>query len=771
MDPKARRTLLMELSRPRESFRTQMLVKSKEKVKKRLQNRIKVSSAYQRVRDNIPKCKCTRELSRAFCTELFPFWGVIKRYSLRRYLLADFVAGMTVGIIHIPQGMAYGFLSNLPPVYGLYTSFFPVLLYFFFGSSQKISMGTFAVTSLMIGAVVTNGLEKYRHTLPVVSTPESTTLTTNHTYNITVNSSVEITTPHVTTEQDVHDAEIQMKVAFAMSVSFLAGLMQFALGCFRFGFLASFMSDPLISGFTTAAAVHVFSSQVKFLFGIQVATYSGPVQTHLCKCLDTTYFYRDFFQNLHNTNPVTATASVTCIFVLILIKEGINNNPTCKKDLPVPIPIELMVVVAATVISHYTRINQEFQVEVVGVIPVGLPPPNMKNLVYAPELIGDAIGIAFVAFATSYAMAKILAEKSKEDINANQELVANGICNLVGALFSSFCSAASLSRSLVQEEAGGKTQIVGIFSSILVLIVLLYIGPMFAALPTCILACVSDGYAKGNAVWFVTFIATVILDVGLGLMVGVIFALYFVLRNTQSPNICMLGRVPGTNAYKDVKLSRTLISVPGIKIFRFEANLYFANAEQFRDRLYERTGLNPKKLKTKKQKALYKALLQRKRELELAEIEQQAEEKKKQKELKKMRSSIEEEVDKEIGDELTEEQETILNKDKKELQSRFSKAWLPPVHTVVLDFSVVSYIDTVAIKVLSQILEEYKEVGIKVFLSGCREDVRKIIKKADFYQSIDYNCLYFTIHEAVVIAQELNIDTEVGNVNNMETFW
>ena len=104
MDPKARRTLLLELNRPRESFRTTMLKKSKENVKKKLNRRFRVKDVCQKVRENLPECSCSRELSRAFCTELFPFWGVIKKYSLRRYLLADFVAGMTVGIIHIPQG-------------------------------------------------------------------------------------------------------------------------------------------------------------------------------------------------------------------------------------------------------------------------------------------------------------------------------------------------------------------------------------------------------------------------------------------------------------------------------------------------------------------------------------------------------------------------------------------------------------------------------------------------------------------------------------------
>lgn len=124
----------------------------------------------------------------------------------------------------------------------------------------------------------------------------------------------------------------------------------------------------------------------------------------------------------------------------------------------------------------------------------------------------------------------------------------------------------------------------------------------------------------------------------------------------------------------------------------------------------------------------------------------------------KKRITIEEDVEKDDDDDksLTEEQQTELQLENGEMQTRFSRAWVPPVHTVVLDFSVISYVDSVAVKILSQIIMDYKEVGIKIFLAGCREDVRKIIKKSEFYQTIDYNCLYFTIHEAVVIAQELN---------------
>lgn len=259
-----------------------------------------------------------------------------------------------------------------------------------------------------------------------------------------------------------------------------------------------------------------------------------------------------------------------------------------------------------------------------------------------------------------------------------------------------------------------------------------------------------------ESVWFITFLATVILDVGLGLMVGISLAFFFVLKNSLRPHMCVLGNVPGTSVYRDIATNRTVAEVPGIKIFRFEANLYFANADQFRDRLYDKTKINPRKLKTKKQKVLYKSLLQRKREIELAEIDAKAERKRTKKELERQRNSIEEEVNKQMPEEWTEEHDQLLAKEKNELKRIFLKAWIPPIHTLIIDCSVVSYLDTVAVKVLTQIFADFKEVGIKVFLAGCREDVRELLKKTEFYRSVDYNPIYYTVHEAVVISNELN---------------
>ncbi|ESO82306.1 hypothetical protein LOTGIDRAFT_134793 [Lottia gigantea] len=558
--------------------------------RKRSKPKSKVNRAYlikkslQKARDYLPSCDCSCLCLKEYIMRIFPFIKIMQGYSLLYDFPCDLVAGLTVGIMHIPQGMAYALLTQLPPVYGLYTSFYPVVIYFLFGTSRHVSVGTFAVVSLMVGAVV-----------------DKANMTSSHP---ALNSTFLDGKNHIEKLDEI-------KVAYAMSVTFAVGALQLILGFLRLGFVTTFLSDPLISGFTTGAAVHVFSSQIKSAFGITVGRYSGP--------LKLIYAYRDFFANLHTANMVTMTATIVAILALIAIKEGINNNRSLKNKLKIPVPIELLVIVGATALSFYLHLNREFNVEIVGEVPRGLPPLNIDNLKYVPDLIGESFAICFTAFAISFAMAKILGDKHNYEVDANQELVAFGISNMFGSMFSSFCSSASLSRSMVQDNVGGRTQVTSLVSSFLVIIVLVSLGPVFKYLPNCILAAIIIVSLKGLflqftelkrlwrvskvdfSVWVVVFLSTVLLDVDLGLLVGLIFNLIPVLLRTQTPYTSLLGNVEGTDVYADISLHREAKEIPGVKIFRFESALYYGNAEHFRKKLIKDTGLEPKELKRIKQ--------------------------------------------------------------------------------------------------------------------------------------------------------------------------
>uniref|UniRef100_A0A3Q2VHY9 SLC26A/SulP transporter domain-containing protein n=1 Tax=Haplochromis burtoni TaxID=8153 RepID=A0A3Q2VHY9_HAPBU len=230
-----------------------------------------------------------------------PVLSWLPRYSIRENALGDLISGCSVGIMHLPQGMAYALLASLRPVYGLYTSLFPVLVYFIFGTSRHISIGTFAVISIMVGSVTER------------LAPDS---------NFIVNG----TNGTETVDIDKRDA---YRVQVACSLTVLTGIFQILLGVVRFGFVVTYLSEPLIRGYTTGSACHVCVSQLKYLFGITPSRFTGPLSLIYVSVL------------LPQTQVPELVVSLVALAVLIVVKE---INDCYRQKLPLPIPIELVVV-------------------------------------------------------------------------------------------------------------------------------------------------------------------------------------------------------------------------------------------------------------------------------------------------------------------------------------------------------------------------------------------------------------------------------------------
>ncbi|XP_053378187.1 prestin-like isoform X3 [Mercenaria mercenaria] len=686
------------------------------------------------VHKKLSKCVCSGSCLKKFLFGMFPFINIMKDYSVKEDLPSDIVSGLTVGIMHIPQGMAYGMLTTLPPVYGLYMSFFPVLVYFFFGSSKHISMGTFAVACLMIGSAVSKGMD-------TVSIPHSTaglvTVAGNQTGNQT-----NLTASAADDTSTMSREEVDLRLQFAMSVTFLVGVIQLLMGVLRLGFITVYLSDPLISGFTTGAACHVFTSQIKHVFGVQTARYSGVFKL--------VYTYRDFFSNIDTANYVTILLSIVCITILYCTSRFINQNPKLKPRMFMPVPIELIVVVLGTVISYAIKLEENHGVVVVSDIPTGLPEPNLKALRRIPDVISDAIALAIVIFAISISMGKLLAKKHDYEVDANQELVAYGLSTVVSSFFSSAAPSASLSRSLVQERVGGRTQVAGLVSCCLLLVVLLAIGPYFRTLPNCVMAStvivaldglfaqvftVPDLWYNRRPdffVWIVAFLATVLLDVDLGLGAAVIFNIVTVVVRSQRPYGCVLGQMPGTDLYRDMHIYQEAKEIPGIRIFRFEHSLFFVNTEHFKTLLFKKTA-NPRKLK----------IAQRKRMTEKEKLKD-----------KKQDESI-----------IIDRQDSTNEAAQVQLQSKSGEVKVMVVadskpkcpqevdfHTIILDCSPWSFVDSMGVKVLAAVICEYKSVGINVILANCKGGIRDMFEKTKFYDTVDHSNIYVSVHDAVLHA-------------------
>uniref|UniRef100_A0A8C5BE70 Solute carrier family 26 member 6, like 1 n=1 Tax=Gadus morhua TaxID=8049 RepID=A0A8C5BE70_GADMO len=484
------------------------------------------------------------------------YW--LPRYSIWEYGMPDLISGISVGIMHLPQGMAYSLLASLPPVFGLYTSLYPALVYFFFGTSRHISIGTFAVLSIMVGGVTER------------LAPDSNFLIANGT-NLTAG------------QVDIQARDLY-RVQVAAATTVLGGLIQVVLGLVRFGFVGTYLSEPLVRAYTTAAAAHAVVAQLKYIFGVSPKRFSGP--------LSLVYTLVDVCSLLTKTHLPTLVVSAVSMTFLISAKE---LNSFLSPKLPVPIPVELITVSGV-------------DLNVVGEIPSGLSPPSLPNVHVFGEVVGDAFALAIVGYAISISLGKTFALKHGYKVDSNQELVALGLSNAVGGFFQCYSVCSSMSRSLIQESTGGKTQMAGIVSAVIVLVTILKLGPLFQELPKAVLAAIVFVNLKGMfkqysdipqlwrnnkidlAVWLVTWVATMLFNLDLGLAASIVFALLTVIFRTQLPTYSVLGQIPGTDLYEDIETHRGVKEIPGITIFRSSSTVYFANADLYLEALKEKNG-------------------------------------------------------------------------------------------------------------------------------------------------------------------------------------
>uniref|UniRef100_A0A2K6UH17 Solute carrier family 26 member 5 n=1 Tax=Saimiri boliviensis boliviensis TaxID=39432 RepID=A0A2K6UH17_SAIBB len=584
--------------------------------------------------------------------------------------------------------LAFAMLAAVPPIFGLYSSFYPVIMYCFFGTSRHISIGPFAVISLMIGGVA------------VRLVPD----------DIVIPGGV-----NATNGTEARDA---LRVKVAMSVTLLSGIIQFCLGVCRFGFVAIYLTEPLVRGFTTAAAVHVFTSMLKYLFGVKTKRYSG--------IFSVVYSTVAVLQNVKNLNVCSLGVG---LMVFGLLLGGKEFNERFKEKLPAPIPLEFFAVVMGTGISAGFNLKESYNVDVVGTLPLGLLPPanpdtSLFHLVYV-----DAIAIAIVGFSVTISMAKTLANKHGYQVDGNQELIALGLCNSIGSLFQTFSISCSLSRSLVQEGTGGKTQLAGCLASLMILLVILATGFLFESLP--------------QTIWLTTFVSSLFLGLDYGLITAVIIALLTVIYRTQSPSYKVLGQLPDTDVYIDIDAYEEVKEIPGIKIFQINAPIYYANSDLYSNALKRKTGVNPALIMGARRKAM------RKYAKEVGNAN--------------MANATVVKADAEVdGEDATkpEEEDGEIKYPPIVIKSTFPEEmqrFMPPgdnIHTVILDFTQVNFIDSVGVKTLAGIVKEYGDVGIYVYLAGCSAQVVNDLTRNRFFENPAlWELLFHSIHDAVLGSQ------------------
>ncbi|XP_012817139.1 solute carrier family 26 member 6-like isoform X1 [Xenopus tropicalis] len=668
------------------------------------------------------KLRCSVSAAKHILFQFIPILHWLPRYPVKEWLLGDIVSGVSVGILQLPQGLAYALLAGVPPVFGLYSSFFPVMVYSIFGTSRHVSIGSFAVVSIMIGSVTES-------------------LVPNDNFILPGNDSLHIDTV----------ARDKARVEVVAAMTLLVGLFQIILGLVQFGFVVTYLSEPLIRGYTTAATIHVTVSQLKHIFGLPLSERSQPLSLILSLI--------SLFRRIHRTNIGTLVIGLVSLTCLFAVKEV---NQRLRGKFPMPIPIELIVLIISTGISYGINLHEKYGVGIVGDIPTGfvsttrLVTPMVPKAEFFAAVVGNAFAIAVVGYTITISLAKMFAMKHGYKVDSNQELIALGFSNLVGSFFHCFAVTTSMSRTLVQESTGGNTQVAGTVSALIILVIILKAGELFTCLPRAILSAIVIANLKGMykqfmdipvlwrtnkydlLIWLVAFLSTICLNMDIGLAVSVVFGLFTVTFRSQLPHYSILGQVFETDLYRDPEESSMVKEISGIKIFHWNTAIYFANAELYSKALKTKMGVNVDKLIEKKKKAVMK----RKKGL--------------QKVICLAKNIL---AKTQMGTGL----EFLTNKDGMLGSLRTLSETIPNAptllslglekldfHSLILDFSAVSFIDTVGVKKLKNIFEEFREIEVDVYLASCPTSVFRQLEHSHFFKgSIGKASVFASVHDAV----------------------
>lgn len=485
-------------------------------------------------------------MNRAFAARIartVPIVGWLSAYR-REDLSGDLLAGAVTAIMIVPQAMAYALLAGLPPQVGLYASIAPLIAYACFGTSRTLAVGPVAIISLLTAASLVpfaaNGPEAYQ--------------------------------------------------SAALLLALEVGLLNIVLSVIRAGHLVNFISHPVISGFTSAAAIVIGFSNMKDILGISVERGGSIIDLWI-----------RLGEGLPDANLVTVAIGVGGIAFLLLLRGPLTRRARKLERGRVAVLTllragPLLLVAVATLAVFAFGLDQTAGVKVVGHVPTGLPPLTLPafDQQVALDLLPAAVMISLIGFLESVAVAKALAAKRREKVEANQELVGLGAANIAAAFTGGYPVTGGFGRSNVNFDAGAVTQLAAIVTALLVGVSVLVLPPLFGPLPPAALAAIivvsvlqlidvraftrAWNYNRADAIALLaTFVGVLMLNVETGILIGLGASLGLYMWRTAKPHYAVVGRVRDTEHFRNVK-RHNVHTDPHILAIRIDESLYFANA-------------------------------------------------------------------------------------------------------------------------------------------------------------------------------------------------
>ena len=479
---------------------------------------------------------------------MLPIMDWLPKYR-RELLGGDINAGIIVTIVLIPQAMAYAMLAGLPPQIGLYSCLLPIILYALFGSSHTLAVGPVGLVSLIVGSAII--------------------------------------------EMDLLGQEQALTVAVTLAC--MSGVILLLMRMLQFGSIINFISHPVLSGFTSAAAVLIILSQLKHLLGLE-----APRTIHLPEALT------NITSHLSEINLVTTMLGISSVAIMLIMRSnwlrklGELKLSTTALDI-ISRTGPLIIVCSGIIIVWWLTLDKNANVNIIGTIPAGLPDLSIPNIDIAlvRELFPIAFIIATVGYLESVSVAKALATRKRQKIDADQELLAHGVCNLGASISGGFPTAGGFGRSMVNYDSGANTPLASIITAILMSVALLFLTPLLYFLPHSVLAAIiivsvsalidyrafkhAWLYDKADALaLLVTFVMVLTLGVEVGILAGACLSIGIYLHRSSKPHVAVVGRVGNSEHFRnidrfEVKTCQHVIAL------RVDESLYFSNTNFLED--------------------------------------------------------------------------------------------------------------------------------------------------------------------------------------------
>ncbi|XP_051852469.1 testis anion transporter 1 isoform X2 [Antechinus flavipes] len=704
---------------------------------------------------------------------IFPFLEWMCVYQFKDWLLGDLLAGLNVGLVQVPQGLILAVLIRMliPPLNISYSSFCCSIIYIIFGTSHHVSIGNFFLVSALMANVLNKIMFNSGHLLMGTFVKGDF-------------------------EDPAYSLDYEKALSVMQAVTFLTGIIQLLIGLLRLDFVTKYLPDTLINAYLAATALHVMMSQMCFIFGIMVRFHCGVIA---------------FFYNLVNYCIALPRANSTSILLFLICMVALRVNKCIKisfKRYPIEFPMEFVLIVSFTIIANKIHMNTETSKHIVDMIPYSFLYPEPAELKLLHMIVCHALSLSMVSYILLIFIGKKIASLHNYNINPNQELVAIGLCNLVSSFFKSFVFTSAIARTVIQEKSGGRQQ------AVLAGIVLSNVLPFLSTIMDLPELWKQNQY--DFVIWIVTFLSVICLGLDIGLLISVVFTFFITTVQSHRTNILVLGQIPNTNIYRSFTDYREAVYIPGVKIFQFCTAITFVNVEEIKQLLLKEVDLKAVPLTDEDLRSLfidnrseigevpfkcacncdepepppriaYTDHLENRSESDISSIdlfhcsrfegplmsrsmsEEQMVCMMGHGNLRNLNSKNEE-----VGKVWVPSHTTINSSGVQLLTASPSNnehieshhrnkhdpgkhssdvSFISTVHTIILDFTMVNFVDVKATQVIRQICNAFYNIDVLVLLAGCHPLIVKSFERSDFFDAgITKAQLFLTLHDAVLFA-------------------